>query len=148
MLGLFEKYLTVWVFLCIVSGTLLSNFVPVLPKFLGEQLTFYEVNSPIGFLLFAMIYPMLLKIDLNSLRKIGEHKKAIVITLITSWCLAPISMFLWSKLFFNFVFSSLLSEEEQTGYLAGAILLGIAPCTAMHRVITRAILMRREGGQK
>ncbi|KAL0226616.1 hypothetical protein P9112_013940 [Eukaryota sp. TZLM1-RC] len=131
MIGIFEKYLTIWVALCIISGTLIGNWIPAIPKFLGETLTVYEVNIPIGLLLFGMIYPMLLKIDFKSVKGIMEHKKAILITLITNWLLAPFSMFLWSKLFFESIFSTFLTDTEQTGYLAGAILLGVAPCTAM-----------------
>ncbi|KAL0227488.1 hypothetical protein RCL1_003632 [Eukaryota sp. TZLM3-RCL] len=129
-LGVFERFLTLWVALAMVVGVAVGRFLPALPTFLKETLTISEVNIPIGILLITIIYPMLTKIDFSAAKNVFLHKRAIAITLITNWCIAPFAMFGWSKLFFQYIFNRWM-ENEADSYLAGAILLGVAPCTAL-----------------
>ncbi|MBA2860806.1 ACR3 family arsenite efflux transporter [Methanococcus maripaludis] len=134
-IGFFEKYLSVWVFFCIVFGILLGNFIPEIPRYLSE-ITVSQVNLPIAVLVWFMIYPMMVKIDFSAVKNLGKSHlvKGLSLTWIVNWLIKPFSMFLIAYFFLVTVFSQyfgLLPLELAKEYVAGAILLGAAPCTAM-----------------
>ncbi|MBO7442548.1 MAG: ACR3 family arsenite efflux transporter [Paludibacteraceae bacterium] len=126
----FEKYLSLWVMICIVIGILVGKFIPSIPQALG-QWEFAHVSIPISILIWVMIYPMMLKVDFNSVKNVGRQPKALIVTCVTNWLIKPFTMFGIAWVFFNHVFGSFLSQELADDYLAGAVLLGVAPCTAM-----------------
>ena len=129
-MGVFEKYLTVWVGLCIIIGVAVGYFLPVIPDFLGIW-EFHGVNIPVAILIWMMIYPMMLKVDMESIRDVKNHPQALVIVSVMNWMIKPFTMFGISYLFIRIIFSGLIPAELGTQYVAGAILLGAAPCTAM-----------------
>ena len=129
-LGLFERYLTVWVALCIITGILLGQIMPGLFRALGSA-TVAEVNLPVAVLVWLMIVPMLLKIDLTALARVREHWRGIGVTLFINWAIKPFSMALLGWLFVGWLFRPLLPADQIDGYIAGLILLAAAPCTAM-----------------
>jgi len=129
-ISFFEKYLTLWVALCMVAGVLIGQFLPQIPAFLGK-FEYAKVSIPIAILIWLMIYPMMLKVDFQSVKNVGKNPKGLFITWITNWLIKPFTMFGIAYLFFFIIFSSLIPEELARFYLAGAILLGAAPCTAM-----------------
>ena len=129
-LGTFERYLTVWVALCIVVGILLGQLVPGLFHTLGAA-TVAEVNLPVAILVWLMIVPMLLKIDLTALGQVRQHWRGIGVTLFINWAIKPFSMALLGWLFIGWLFRPLLPADQIDSYIAGLILLAAAPCTAM-----------------
>lgn len=129
-IGFFEKYLTIWVILCMAVGILLSKFLPVVPKFL-EKIEYAEQSIPIAILIWIMIYPMMMKIDFKSIKSVGKHPFGLIISSGTSWLIKPFLMFGLATLFFNIVFNAFISAELAQSYITGAVLLGAAPCTAM-----------------
>ena len=129
-INFFQRYLTVWVFLCMVVGVLLGHFIPVLPSLLG-RLEYARISIPMAILIWVMIYPMMLKVDFNSVRNVGKNPKGLFITWITNWLIKPFTMYGIAALFFFVVFKAFIKPELATEYLAGAVLLGAAPCTAM-----------------
>ncbi|MEA5017170.1 MAG: ACR3 family arsenite efflux transporter [Erysipelotrichaceae bacterium] len=129
-LGFFEKYLTLWVLLCMGAGVLVSLYLPAIPDFL-KKFEYANVSMPIAVLIWMMIYPMMLKVDFNSIKNIRKNPKGLFVTWIVNWLIKPFSMFLIAWLFFNVIFKSLISADLANYYLAGAVLLGAAPCTAM-----------------
>lgn len=129
-LGFFERYLTLWVFLCIVAGTLLGLFAPAASQAVGA-LEIAQVNLPVGVLIWVMIVPMLMKIDFGALHEIYQQKASMGITLFVNWAVKPFSMALFGWLFLKHVFAPWLPAGEIDSYMAGLILLGAAPCTAM-----------------
>jgi len=129
-IGFFEKYLTLWVVLCMVTGVLIGRFLPGVPAFLG-RFEYANVSIPIAVLIWVMIYPMMLKVDFQSIRNVGKNPKGLFVTWVTNWLIKPFTMFGIAWLFFFVVFKSLIPAELAKDYLAGAILLGAAPCTAM-----------------
>ena len=129
-IGFFERYLTVWVALCIAAGIAIGEFLPAVPNVLGEM-SYAEVNLPIAVLIWLMIFPMMLEVDFESIAGVRNEPKGLTITLVANWLIKPFTMFGIAWLFFHVVFSSLISPELQPQYLAGAVLLGAAPCTAM-----------------
>ena len=129
-IGFFEKYLTLWVALCIVAGVAVGRWVPALPQLLG-QWEYAHVSIPIALLIWLMIYPMMLKVDFQRVRDVGRRPKGIIVTCTTNWLIKPFTMFGIAWLFFFVVFKSLIPGELANQYLAGAVLLGAAPCTAM-----------------
>ena len=129
-MGFFERYLTVWVALCMVAGVLIGKFLPAIPAFLG-QFTYANVSMPIAILIWLMIYPMMLKVDFQSVRDVGKNPKGLYVTWVTNWLIKPFTMFGIAWFFFYVVFKSLIPADLAKSYLAGAILLGAAPCTAM-----------------
>ncbi len=129
-LGFFEKFLSVWVILCIAVGVTIGRFLPVIPTFLS-RFEYAHVSIPVAILIWLMIYPMMLKIDFASILKASKRPKGIVITTVTNWLIKPFTMYAFAFLFFKIVFKSLIPDTLATEYLAGAILLGAAPCTAM-----------------
>lgn len=126
----FEKYLTLWVAFCIVVGIVIGKFLPAIPETLG-QFEYANVSIPVAILIWLMIYPMMLKVDFQSVRNVGRNPKGIVITCVTNWIIKPFTMFGIAWLFFYVIFKALIPTELAHEYLAGAVLLGAAPCTAM-----------------
>ena len=129
-ISFFQRYLTVWVFLCMVAGVLLGHFTPALPAAL-DQFTYARVSIPMAILIWVMIYPMMLKVDFQSIRNVGKNPKGLFVTWVTNWLIKPFSMYGIASLFFFVVFKGVIAPELATEYLAGAVLLGAAPCTAM-----------------
>ncbi len=129
-IGFFEKYLTLWVILCMAAGVLIGQFLPVIPAFLG-RFEYANVSIPIAILVWLMIYPMMLKVDFQSIKNVGKNPKGLFVTWITNWFIKPFTMFGIAWIFFYVIFSALIPAELAKDYLAGAILLGAAPCTAM-----------------
>jgi len=129
-IGFFERWLTVWVALCIVAGTALGQWLPG-PMQSIAALEIAKVNLPVGVLIWAMIVPMLMKIDFASLHEVGGQKTGIAITLGVNWIVKPFSMALIGWLFIKVLFADWLPADQLDSYMAGLILLGAAPCTAM-----------------
>jgi len=129
-IGFFEKYLTLWVVLCMVAGVLIGQFLPGIPAFLGS-FDCGRVSIPIAILIWLMIYPMMLKVDFQSIRDVGKNPKGLFVTWVTNWLIKPFTMFGIAWLFFFVIFKTLIPADLAKDYLAGAILLGAAPCTAM-----------------
>jgi len=129
-IGFFEKYLTLWVALCMVAGVLIGQFLPGIPAFLGK-FEYANVSIPIAILIWLMIYPMMLKVDFQSIKNVGKNPKGLFVTWVTNWLIKPFTMFGIAWLFFFVIFKTLIPAELAKDYLAGAILLGAAPCTAM-----------------
>jgi len=129
-MGLFERYLTAWVFLCIIAGISLGHFFPVSFKTLGG-LEIAQVNLPVAILIWLMIIPMLLKIDFSALHHVKEHWRGVGVTLFVNWAVKPFSMALLAWLFIRWLFADWLPAEQIDSYIAGLILLAAAPCTAM-----------------
>ena len=129
-IGFFEKYLTLWVLLCMGTGILIGQYLPRVPTFLG-QFEYARVSIPIAILIWLMIYPMILKVDFQSIRDVGKNPKGLYVTWATNWLIKPFTMFGIAWFFFYVVFKTLIPADLAKDYLAGAILLGAAPCTAM-----------------
>lgn len=129
-ISFFQRYLTVWVLLCMVAGVLLGHFVPAVPEFLG-RLQVAGISIPIAVLIWVMIYPMMIKVDFQSIRNVGKNPRGLVVTWVTNWAIKPFTMYAIAYLFLFVVFGRLISPDLATQYLAGAVLLGAAPCTAM-----------------
>jgi ACR3 family arsenite transporter len=129
-IGFFEKYLSLWVVLCMVAGVMIGTFLPGIPEFLS-RFEYAQVSIPIALLIWLMIYPMMLKVDFQSIQDVGKNPKGLYVTWITNWLIKPFTMFGIAWLFFFVFFEALIPTELGRDYLAGAILLGAAPCTAM-----------------
>jgi ACR3 family arsenite transporter len=129
-IGFFERWLTLWVFLCIALGIALGQAVPVPFQALG-RMEVARVNIPVGLLIWVMIIPMLLKIDFGALHQVKEHWRGIGVTLFINWAVKPFSMALLGWIFIRHVFVPYLPPEQLDSYIAGLILLAAAPCTAM-----------------
>ncbi len=129
-IAFFERFLSVWVTLCIVGGILIGNISGDYIELLSE-IEIYKVNIPIAILIWLMIYPMMLQVDFSSIKKIGKKPKGIILTVIVNWLIKPFTMAFFAWLFFSNIYSAFLSPELAGEYIAGAILLGAAPCTAM-----------------
>ena len=129
-MGVFERYLTVWVLLCILAGIGLGGLLPsVFQKIGGMEIA--QVNLPVALLIWLMIIPMLLKIDFHALNEVKQHWKGIGVTLFINWLVKPFSMALLGWLFIRVLFAQWLPAEQLDSYIAGLILLAAAPCTAM-----------------
>lgn len=129
-LGFFERYLTVWVFLCIAAGTVLGLIAPKVSQAIGA-LEVAQVNIPVGMLIWVMIIPMLMKIDFSALAEVRKQKAGLAVTLLINWAIKPFSMALIGWLFIKVLFAEWLPADKLDSYMAGLILLGAAPCTAM-----------------
>jgi ACR3 family arsenite transporter len=129
-LGVFDKYLTLWVLLCMVAGVLIGLYLPAIPAFLG-RFEYAQVSIPVGVLIWLMIYPMMLKIDFAAIVNVGKNPKGLIVTWVVNWLIKPFTMYAISWLFFFVLFKALIPADLGEQYLAGAILLGAAPCTAM-----------------
>lgn len=129
-ISFFEKYLTVWVALCMGLGILIGKYIPQIPAFLGK-FEYANVSIPIAILIWLMIYPMMMKVDFKSVKDVGKNPKGLFVTWIVNWLIKPFTMFAIASFFFYVVFKNLIPSELAKDYLAGAVLLGAAPCTAM-----------------
>lgn len=129
-ISFFERNLTFWVLICMAIGVLIGRFIPAIPEALGE-FEFYNVSIPTTILLWIMIYPMMLKIDFKSIKNIKNNPKGLFITWIANWVIKPFTMYLIASLFFFGIYKNIINENLASEYLAGAVLLGAAPCTAM-----------------
>ena len=129
-LGLFEKYLTIWVALCIVVGVLIGVYLPQIPQTL-DKFTYAQVSIPVAILIWLMIYPMMLKIDFSAIKDAAKQKKGLIVTCGTNWLIKPFTMYAIAYFFLIIVFKNIIPADLAKEYLAGAVLLGAAPCTAM-----------------
>jgi ACR3 family arsenite transporter len=135
-MSLFERWLTLWVFLCIVIGIALGQFVPAPFQALG-RMEVAQVNLPVGLLIWVMIIPMLVKVDFGALHEVRKHVRGIGVTLVVNWLVKPFSMALLGWVFIRHLFAPWLPAEQIDSYIAGLILLAAAPCTAMVFVWSR-----------
>lgn len=129
-LPLFERYLSLWVAICIAIGIGIGQLAGDSMQILADA-EIYKVNIPIAILIWLMIYPMMLQIDFSSIRNVGKAPKGIVLTVVINWLIKPFTMALFAWVFFDNIFSAFIEPELAGEYIAGAILLGVAPCTAM-----------------
>ena len=129
-ISFFEKNLTLWVVLCMVAGVLIGKFLPAIPAFLSK-FEYAKVSIPIAVLIWFMIYPMMMKVDFASIKNVGRNPGGLYLTWIVNWLIKPFTMFAIAGFFFFVVFSPFIEPDLARDYLAGAILLGAAPCTAM-----------------
>lgn len=129
-ISFFQKYLTVWVIICMVIGILIGNFIPEIPEFLNK-FEYAKVSIPVAILIWIMIYPMMMKVDFQSIKNVKNNPKGLYVTWITNWLIKPFTMYAIAYLFFFVIFKTFITPNLATEYLAGAILLGVAPCTAM-----------------
>ena len=135
-MSVFERYLTVWVFLCILVGIGLGQWFPVVFQAIGKM-EFAKVNLPVGFLIWVMIIPMLVKVDFGAVGEVRKHLRGIGVTLFVNWLVKPFSMALLGWFFIGHWFAPLLPPDQIDSYIAGLILLAAAPCTAMVFVWSR-----------
>lgn len=129
-ISVFQKYLTVWVALCMLVGILIGKYLPGIPNFLN-QFEYAKVSVPMAILIWLMIYPMMMKVDFQSIKNVGKNPKGLFVTWITNWLIKPFTMYGIAALFFFVLFNQFITTDLATEYLAGAVLLGAAPCTAM-----------------
>jgi ACR3 family arsenite transporter len=135
-MSVFERYLTVWVFLCIVAGIALGQFMPGVFQAIG-RMEIAQVNLPVGLLIWVMIIPMLVKVDFSALGEVRQHVKGIGVTLFVNWLVKPFTMAFLGWIFIRHWFAPLLPADQLDSYVAGLILLAAAPCTAMVFVWSR-----------
>lgn len=129
-MSFFDRYLSIWVALCIAIGVAVGNLFPIVPETLGKW-EYAHVSLPVAALIALMIYPMMLKIDFRSVLNVGRQPRGIVITCVVNWLIKPFTMFAIAWVFFHVIFRAWIAPEAAADYLAGAVLLGAAPCTAM-----------------
>jgi ACR3 family arsenite transporter len=129
-MGLFERYLTLWVGLCIGAGVLLGNLMPELfQRFAALEVA--HVNIPVAIFIWVMIYPMMVQVDFSSIKDVRKKPKGLFLTLVVNWLIKPFTMAALGWLFFRVLFADWVDPQTATEYIAGMILLGVAPCTAM-----------------
>ncbi len=129
-ISFFERYLTFWVIACMIVGVLIGEYIPAVPEFLGT-FEYANVSIPIALLIWLMIYPMMMKVDFQSIKNVGKNPKGLIVTWIVNWLIKPFTMFGIAWLFFFVIFKGFITPDLATDYLAGAVILGAAPCTAM-----------------
>lgn len=129
-ISFFERNLTLWVILCMVAGVLIGKFLPTIPAALAK-FEYAKVSIPIAILIWLMIYPMMMKVNFSSIKNVGRNPTGLYVTWVVNWLIKPFTMFGIAAFFFYVVFKSLIPPELARDYLAGAVLLGAAPCTAM-----------------
>lgn len=129
-IGFFQKYLSLWVILCMAAGILIGRFIPGIPNLLGK-FEYANVSIPTAILIWVMIYPMMMKVDFQSLKNVQKNPKGLFVTWIANWIIKPFTMYAIAYFFLYFVFSNYITPDLAKQYLAGAVLLGAAPCTAM-----------------
>lgn len=129
-IGFFQRYLTIWVAIYMVVGVLIGKFIPTIPDFLG-LFEYANVSVPIAILIWVMIYPMMMKVDFKSVKNVGKNPKGLYVTWVSNWLIKPFTMYGIAWFFFYVVFKNFITPDLAKEYLAGAILLGAAPCTAM-----------------
>lgn len=129
-MGIFERYLSIWVALCIAAGVLLGYWIPGLFSIISK-LEVAHVNLVVAVLIWVMIYPMMVQIDFSKIKDVGKRPRGLVLTLIINWLIKPFTMAALGWLFFKVLFIDYVDPESASEYIAGMILLGVAPCTAM-----------------
>ena len=129
-IGFFEKFLTLWVILCMGAGILIGQFLPEVPDFLS-RFEYAQVSIPVAILIWLMIYPMMLQVDFASIADVGKNPRGLALTLIINWLIKPCTMAFFAWVFFDKLYIAYLTPELAQEYIAGAIILGAAPCTAM-----------------
>ncbi|MGE4585184.1 MAG: ACR3 family arsenite efflux transporter [Sphaerochaeta sp.] len=129
-IGFFERYLSLWVLLCMGIGLLIGIYLPQVPRLLAT-FEYAHVSLPVAFLIWLMIYPMMLKVDFHSIKYVGRNPKGLVVTWVTNWLIKPFTMYAIASFFLFVVYRPLLPAALAREYLSGAVLLGAAPCTAM-----------------
>ena len=129
-ISFFQRYLTIWVIICMVFGILVGKYLPGIPAFLN-RFEYARVSIPMAILIWMMIYPMMMKVDFQSIKNVGKTPKGLFVTWITNWLIKPFTMYGIASLFFFVIFKMFIMPELATEYLAGSVLLGAAPCTAM-----------------
>jgi len=129
-ISFFEKYLSIWVLICMAAGILIGQFLTVIPEFLGK-LEYANISLPIAVLIWVMIYPMMMKVDFKSITRIRKNPQGLIISAVTSWLIKPFLMFGLAALFFYVIYKAFIPVELARDYVVGAVLLGAAPCTAM-----------------
>ena len=129
-MGVFERFLTIWVGLCILLGVILGNMLPGVFQYVAG-LEYAHVNLVVAVLIWIMIYPMMVQIDFTAVKDVGKKPKGLILTLVVNWLIKPFTMAALGWLFFNVVFADWVDPQSATEYIAGMILLGVAPCTAM-----------------
>ncbi|WP_428821296.1 ACR3 family arsenite efflux transporter [Microbulbifer sp. MCCC 1A16149] len=129
-MGIFERYLSVWVGLCILAGLFFGNFAPDLFQAIAAM-EVAHVNLPVALFIWVMIYPMMVQVDFSSIRHVGDKPKGLALTLVVNWLIKPFTMAALGWLFFRVIFADLVDPQTASEYIAGMILLGVAPCTAM-----------------
>lgn len=129
-IGFFQKYLTIWVALCMVVGVLIGRYLPGIPTFLNK-FEYAKVSIPVAILIWVMIYPMMMKVDFQSIKNVGKNPKGLYVTWIANWVIKPFTMYAIASFFLYVVFKNFITPDLAKEYLAGAVLLGAAPCTAM-----------------
>ena len=129
-ISIFQKYLTLWVLLCIVVGVAVGQLMPCIPEALS-RFEYAHVSIPMAVLIWLMIYPMMLKVDFESVKNVGKHPRGLMVTCVVNWIVKPFTMFGIAWVFFYVVFRAFIPSALTSEYLAGAVLLGAAPCTAM-----------------
>lgn len=129
-INFFQKYLTLWVFICMIIGVLISKFLPVIPNTLNK-FEYANVSIPIAILIWLMIYPMMMSVDFQSIKNVTKNPQGLFVTWIVNWLIKPFTMFLIASLFFYTILRNFIPNDLAKEYLVGAVLLGAAPCTAM-----------------
>jgi arsenite transporter len=129
-MGLFERYLSIWIGLCIIAGVLLGNLLPSAFQSIAG-LEYAQVNLVIAVLIWIMIYPMMVQIDFSAIKDVGLKPRGLALTLVVNWLIKPFTMAALGWLFFKVIFVDWVDPQSATEYIAGMILLGVAPCTAM-----------------
>ncbi|WP_295875052.1 ACR3 family arsenite efflux transporter [uncultured Zhongshania sp.] len=129
-MGLFERYLSVWVGLCIVAGLILGNVMPELFQHIASM-EIAHVNLPVAVFIWVMIYPMMVQVDFSAIKDVGKKPKGLALTLVVNWLIKPFTMAALGWLFFRVIFADWVDPQTASEYIAGMILLGVAPCTAM-----------------
>jgi ACR3 family arsenite transporter len=129
-LGIFDKYLTLWVALCMIAGVLIGLYLPAIPALLG-RFEYAQVSIPVAILIWLMIYPMMLKIDFASIVNVGKNPRGLIVTWVVNWLIKPFTMYAISWFFFYVLFKALIPADLAQQYLAGAALLGAAPMTSL-----------------
>ena len=129
-IGFFEKYLSIWVLICMVIGVMIGVYLPEIPKLLS-RFEYAKVSIPVAILIWLMIYPMMLKIDFESIKQVGQNPSGLIVTWVTNWLIKPFTMYGIAYFFLYVVFGNIIPAATAKEYLAGAVLLGAAPCTAM-----------------
>lgn len=129
-IGFFQKYLTIWVALCMVVGVLVGKFLPGIPEFLNK-FEYAKVSIPTAILIWIMIYPMMMKVDFKSIKDVRKNPKGLYVTWTANWLIKPFTMYAIASFFLYVVFRNFITPDLAKEYLAGAVLLGAAPCTAM-----------------
>ena len=129
-IGFFEKYLTVWVAVCIIAGIAIGHFTGDGMQVLS-MMEVYKVNIPVAILIWLMIYPMMLQVDFSSIKNVGKRPKGLILTLTVNWLIKPFTMAFFAWIFFSKLYNAFITPDQVGEYIAGAIILGAAPCTAM-----------------